>query len=51
MVQTHVADPVPFVMWGPGFAGNGASRYTEKDAAGTGLLIDEGYRLMADFTA
>ncbi len=23
-IKTHVAEPVPFVMWGPGFAANGA---------------------------
>jgi 2,3-bisphosphoglycerate-independent phosphoglycerate mutase len=50
-VQTHVADPVPFLMWGVGIAPNGASRFTEREAARTGLTIEEGHRLMANFTA
>ncbi len=50
-VQTHVPDPVPFLMWGTGFAPNGAAHFTETEAARTGLLVDEGYRLMAEFTA
>jgi len=50
-VQTHVADPVPFLIWGAGIAPNGASRFTEQEAARTGRFVDEGYRLMADFTA
>ena len=29
-IKTHVAEPVPFVMWGPGFAANGAAAYTER---------------------
>jgi len=47
--QTHVPDPVPFVMWGSGFAANGARCFTEKEAAGTGLLVDPGHDLMARF--
>ncbi len=50
-VQTHVGEPVPFLMWGFGIASNGASRLTETEAARTGLLINEGHRLMADFIA
>jgi 2,3-bisphosphoglycerate-independent phosphoglycerate mutase len=50
-VQTHVADPVPFLMWGAGFTPNGASRFTEREATRTGLTVEEGHRLMANFTA
>ena len=50
-VQTHVAEPVPFVMWGAGFEANGASRFTEEQGAGTGLLVDPGHGLMSLFTA
>jgi 2,3-bisphosphoglycerate-independent phosphoglycerate mutase len=50
-VQTHVAEPVPFLMWGAGVAPNGASRFTEQEGARTGLDIDPGHRLMAKFTA
>lgn len=50
-VQTHVADPVPFLMWGAGIAPNGALRFTEREATRTGLTVEEGHRLMANFTA
>ena len=49
--QTHVPDPVPFLMWGSGFSSNGAARFTEKDAAGTGISVDPGHELMAKFVA
>jgi 2,3-bisphosphoglycerate-independent phosphoglycerate mutase len=47
--QTHAADPVPFVLWGPGFTPTGrggAKRFTEAEAKGTGILIQEGYNIM-----
>jgi 2,3-bisphosphoglycerate-independent phosphoglycerate mutase len=50
-VQTHVAEPVPFLMWGAGIAPNGASRFTEQEGARTGLVLDPGHRLMAEFTS
>ncbi len=46
MTQTHSADPVPFLLWGSGFKSNGAERFTEAEAGRTGLLIEEGYRIM-----
>ncbi len=45
-IQTHTADPVPFLLWGPGFTANGAGRFTEAEAAKTGLFIDTGYNIM-----
>ncbi|NWF77060.1 MAG: cofactor-independent phosphoglycerate mutase [Chloroflexi bacterium] len=45
-VQTHVAEPVPFVFWGPGFSPNGANRFTEREAKSTGFFIKEGYNIM-----
>ena len=48
-VQTHTDDPVPFLMWGPGFSSNGAQRFTEKEAAATGVFLAEGYRIMGKF--
>ncbi len=45
-VQTHVADLVPFLLWGPGFTPNGARRFTEAEAKGTGFFIEEGYKIM-----
>jgi 2,3-bisphosphoglycerate-independent phosphoglycerate mutase len=44
--QTHVADPVPFVLWGQGFTASGAKRFTEAEATGTGVLVEEGYSIM-----
>ncbi len=49
-VQTHVADPVPFLLWGPGFTASGAKRFTEAEAKHTGILIDEGYDIMGKLT-
>ena len=45
-LQTHTADPVPFMLWGAGFTANGARRFTEAEAESTGLFIDEGYNIM-----
>ena len=45
-VQTHVAEPVPFMLWGAGFIANGAKRFTEAEAKGTGFLIEEGYNII-----
>lgn len=47
LTRTHNADPVPFMLWGAGLKSNGAKRFTEKEAAGTGLFIDPGYSIMA----
>jgi len=44
--RTHSGEPVPFLLWGPGFEANGACRFTEAEAAGTGVFIDEGYTIM-----
>ena len=48
-IQTHVADPVPFLLWGPGFtptSRGGAKRFTEAEAKSTGVFIQEGYNIM-----
>ncbi|MHB1343803.1 MAG: cofactor-independent phosphoglycerate mutase [Thermoleophilia bacterium] len=45
-IKTHAAEPVPFILWGEGFEPNGAAAFTEAWAAGTGLEIGEGHRLM-----
>jgi len=44
--RTHSGAPVPFMLWGSGFAGNGAKRFTELEAGKTGLLIDPGYNII-----
>ena len=45
-IQTHVADPVPFILWGPGFKAGGAKRFTEAEARDTGVFVEEGYNIM-----
>jgi len=48
-IRTHVADPVPFVLWAPGFtpaSQRRAKRFTEAEAKVTGILIEEGYNIM-----
>jgi len=49
-VQTHTADPVPFLLWGEGLPSNGARRFTEAEAKGTGLFLDPGYNIMGRLT-
>jgi len=44
--RTHSPDPVPFMLWGAGFTANGGKRFTEAEAAKTGLFIDPGYNIM-----
>jgi len=44
--QTHVGDPVPFVLWGPGFTANGAMRFTEAEAKRTGVVVAQGFDIM-----
>jgi len=48
-IKTHVAEPVPFLMWGPGFHPNGAQAYTEAEARATGLTVAPGHLLLARF--
>ena len=45
-VQTHTPEPVPFLLWGPGFEANGAERFTETEANNTGVFVDDGYAIM-----
>jgi len=44
--QTHIAEPVPFLLWGAGFTANGAKRFTEVEAEKTGFFIENGYNIM-----
>ena len=48
--RTHNADPVPFLLWGPGFSSNRAIRFTEPEGNKTGLIIDPGCNIMKRFT-
>jgi 2,3-bisphosphoglycerate-independent phosphoglycerate mutase len=45
-IKTHVAEAVPFLLWGQGFAANGARRFTEAEAKRTGLFVEDGYNIM-----
>ena len=45
-VQTHTEEPVPFMLWGPGFLANGAKRFTEAEAKSTAVLVEKGYNIM-----
>jgi 2,3-bisphosphoglycerate-independent phosphoglycerate mutase len=44
--QTHVREPVPFMLCGPGFVANGARRFTEAEAKSTGVFVEQGYDMM-----
>ncbi len=46
-VRTHTAEPVPFLLWGPGTEPNGAAGFNEVAAKDTGLREKRGHRLMA----
>ncbi|MBT4511707.1 MAG: cofactor-independent phosphoglycerate mutase [Chloroflexi bacterium] len=45
-IKTHVPDPVPFVLWGPGFDSNGAESFSEQSGKETNLYIEHGYNLI-----
>ncbi|MRR13812.1 cofactor-independent phosphoglycerate mutase, partial [bacterium] len=45
-LKTHVGEPVPFVLYGPGINPNGARMYDEPDAAATGFTVDPGRGVM-----
>ena len=46
-IQTHVGEPVPFMLWGPGFRASGARRFTEAEAKKTEVFIEEGYNIIS----
>ena len=48
--RTHVADPVPFVLWGSGIKAVSARAFSEKEAKGTGIFIKDGYTIMGKLT-
>ncbi len=45
-MRTHTPEPVPFVLWGEGFSGNGAKGFSEAEAERTGFFITDGYNVM-----
>ena len=48
-ICTHVAEAVPFLMWGPGFDAGTAQRFTEREARNTEVLISKGHDIMGRF--
>ncbi|MFW5838236.1 MAG: cofactor-independent phosphoglycerate mutase [Desulfovibrionaceae bacterium] len=45
--RTHVDDPVPFLLAGPGVAPSGVPEFSEKAAESSGLLVNPGHGLLA----
>jgi len=46
-LRTHTADPVPFLLWGPGVEPDGAQSFSEAEAGRTRLVEKRGHRLMS----
>jgi 2,3-bisphosphoglycerate-independent phosphoglycerate mutase len=46
-IQTHTSEPVPFLLWGPGFKSNGRQRLTEAEAKSSDFLIQAGYDIIS----
>jgi len=46
-IKTHTSEPVPFLLWGPGFESNGAEAYSETEARATGYAVAPGHLLMS----
>jgi 2,3-bisphosphoglycerate-independent phosphoglycerate mutase len=44
--RIHTSDPVPLLLWGNGFKSNGAKRFTENEATNSGLIVDQGYKVI-----
>jgi len=45
-LRTHTHEPVPFMLWRRGLGNKGTQRFTEAEAAKTGVFIGEGYNIM-----
>ncbi|MCX7911978.1 MAG: cofactor-independent phosphoglycerate mutase [Dehalococcoidales bacterium] len=45
-VRTHTDGPVPFLIWGKGVVPNGVVRFTEAEAARTGIFVADGYKMV-----
>jgi len=45
-LKTHVGEPVPFLLAGPGITPNAGAEFREFVAASTGLVVDPGHRVM-----
>ncbi len=49
-LRTHTPEPVPYLMWGKGIAAGGGKRFTEAEAAASGRIMGNGYKIMAELT-
>lgn len=50
--KTHVSEPVPYLLYSNAKnLGNGAKRYTEDEAAKTGVYVPDGYKLIEKLLA
>ncbi|MEG1513005.1 MAG: 2,3-bisphosphoglycerate-independent phosphoglycerate mutase [Raoultibacter sp.] len=47
--RKHSYEPVPFVVAGPGVVHNGGTRLTEAQAKAAGIMVDPGWKFMADY--
>ncbi len=47
-VRTHIADPVPFLLWGKGIKSGGAKKFTEEQAKTTGIFRPDAYKILAE---
>jgi 2,3-bisphosphoglycerate-independent phosphoglycerate mutase len=45
-IQTHTPEPVPFLLWGPGWQSNHALRLTEAAGRASGFRIEAGYDII-----
>jgi 2,3-bisphosphoglycerate-independent phosphoglycerate mutase len=48
-VRTHTSDPVPFAWCGEGIPASGTAGFSEREAAGSRLRIEDGHTLMGRF--
>ena len=48
-IRTHSSEPVPYILYDSSVQRRSSLRYTEKDAAATGNLESDGYKLMDKF--
>ncbi len=48
-IRSHTSDPVPFLIYDNNKSGNSGNDFNERNAEGSNLLIEPGYRLMDFF--
>ncbi|MCL2000324.1 MAG: phosphoglycerate mutase, partial [Planctomycetes bacterium] len=47
-LRKHNADPIPYVLWGPGFEPSGARAFSEKEAGQVGSGVADGKELLRE---